>query len=164
MARETKIIDCPSFPNCRNRDKGKTYEITEWDAVTADRWIQRVTYAVVNTGGTLPLDLKGAGWEGIAIMGINSLLRGNMNPDIMIPLGEELLECVRIIPDKKNPETSARAPTIEGDIEEVQTRWWLRDQVVSVHTNFSFAAALSRLVSQIMEKVPTTTDSPNTST
>jgi hypothetical protein len=152
------------LPGCKNRDLGKTFFITEWDALAADRWIQRVTYAVVNTGGTLPMDLKGAGWEGIAIMGINCLLRGNMNPDIMIPLAEELLECVKIIPDKKNPETSARAPTLEGDIEEVQTRWWLRDQVVSVHTNFSFAEAISRIASQIMAKAPTTTDSLNMST
>lgn len=163
MARSAKTVEVPSFPNCKNRDLGKHFLITEWDALTADRWIQRVTYAVVNTGGTLPMDLKSAGWEGILILGINSLLRGDMNPDVMIPLGEELLQCVQIIPDKKFPDKSLRRAELEGDIEEVQTRWWLRDQVVSVHTNFSFAAALSRLVSQIMEKVPTA-DSKNTST
>lgn len=163
MSRKTKTVKVPEFPSCDNRDLGKCFLITEWDAITADRWIQRITYAVVNTGGTLPMDLRGAGWEGIAIMGINSILRGNINPDIMIPLAEELLECVQIIPDERYPDKSARPATAPGDVEEVATRWWLRDQVVSVHTNFSFLGALSRLASSIMDKTPTA-DSRNTST
>jgi hypothetical protein len=156
MARTIKTVQVPSFPNCKNRDLGKTFLITEWDALTADRWIQRVAYAVVNTGGTLPLDLKNAGWEGIAIMGINSLLRGNMDPNIMIPLAEELLNCVQIIPDPKFPEQSLRRADLDGDIEEIATRWWLRNEVVSVHTGFSPADALSALISSIM--TPRTTD------
>jgi hypothetical protein len=163
MSRKTKIVEVPEFPKCDNRDQGKLFLITEWNAVDADRWIQRVAYAILNTGGSLPMDLRGAGWEGIAIMGINAVFRGNIDPDIMIPLCEQLLECVQIIPDKKFPEKSARPAVAPNDIEEVLTRYWLRDQVVSVHTNFSMADALSRLASQIMEKAPTK-DSLNTKT
>ena len=150
--RKTKPVVVPELPGCDNRDLGKHFLITEWDSHQADRWAQKLTYALMRNGEALPLDLRGVGWEGIAVMGINSILRGSVDPNVMIPLGEELLECVQIVPDKQQPK-SARPATMPGDIEEVQTRWWLRDQVVSVHTNFSFLDALSRLASSIMSKV-----------
>jgi len=101
------------------------------------------------------MELKSIGWEGIAIVGINTYLRGNVDPEVMIPIGNELLECVKgIVRDPKFPE--AITPIIaDVDIEEVATRWWLRDQVVSVHTGFSFLGAVSTLVSTIMARDPT---------
>ena len=160
--RATRTVKVPEFQNSTNRDLGKTFVITEWPAIEADRWIQKVGYAVMGGGGSLPSELAGIGWEGIAILGINTMLRGTMNPDVMIPLCEQLLECVQIVPDPKH-EASARAATAPNDIEEVATRWWLRDQVVSVHTNFSFLGALSMLASTVMAKMPEP-GLPNTST
>jgi hypothetical protein len=55
-------------------------------------------------GGEIPLNLAGIGMEGIAIIGINAFLRGNIVPGTLIPLLDELLECVTIIRDPKRPD------------------------------------------------------------
>lgn len=152
MGRKTKIVAAPHFENCEDRDhKAKRqYLITEWSAAKADRWIQEVMLTANKGGGSLPIDMRGIGWEGIAVMGINTFLRGNIDKAEMIELGEQLLECVQIVRDPAHPTTSAGPLVGDDDIEEVATRWWLRDQVVSVHTNFSPAAALSKLISSIL--------------
>ena len=155
MARKTRVVTVPMFPACDNRDLGRMFYIEEWPASKADDWIQRLGYAFNKNGGQLPMDLTAIGWEGIAIIGINTFLRGNADPSVMIPIGNELLECVKgIIRDPKFPDVvTSIMPDV--DIEEVATRWWLRDQVVSVHTGFSFLGALSTLVSAIMARAPT---------
>ena len=155
--RETKTVVVPELPNCRNRDLGKTFVITEWPAARADRWIQRLGYAITGGGGSLPMDLRGIGWEGLMILGINTLLRGTIDPDIMVPIADELLECVKILPDPKQPNSVRDIVEAADDIAEVQTRWWLRDQVVSVHVGFSFIDVLSRVVSSILAWQPPTT-------
>lgn len=159
--RETKVVVVPELPNCRNRDLGKRFIITEWPAAKADRWVQRLAFATTGGGGSLPLDLRGIGWEGIAIMGINTLLRGSIDPDIMIPIADELLECVKFIPDPKHPESAREINDAMEDVAEVQTRWWLRDQVVSVHTGFSFLDVLCRVVSSILAWTPSSPETPN---
>jgi hypothetical protein len=164
MTRKTKYVTVPELPHCDNRDLNKTFLITEWPAARADRWVSRLAFVAMKGGGSLPLDLRGIGWEGVAIIGINTMLRGSIDPDIMIPIGDELLECVQIVPDPKQPSSARAINELAGDIEEVQTRWWLRDQVVSVHVNFSFLDVLSSLVSSILAWHPPTTDSPNTPT
>jgi len=152
--RKTRTITVPKLPACDNRDLGKMFFIEEWPASHADDWFQRLTFMFNKNGGQLPMDLRSIGWEGIAIIGINTYLRGNVDPNIMIPIGNELLECVKSIRDPKFPDViTALMPDV--DIEEVATRWWLRDQVVSVHTNFSPLAALSTLVSSILALDPT---------
>jgi hypothetical protein len=158
MARKTRTVVVPKFPACENRDEGRTYFIEEWPAAKADNWMQRLAFTFNKGGGSLPMDLAGMGWEGIAVVGLNTFLRGSVEPSIMIPLGDELLECVKVIRDMRHPDV-ASALTLDDDIEEVATRWWLRDQVVSVHTNFSFLDALSILVSTIMSKTPKAADS-----
>lgn len=163
--RKTKTVEVPEFPRCDNRDKGKIFVITEWPAAVADRWAQRLAFAATGGGGSLPADIRGIGWEGIAIVGINTLLRGSVDPDVMIPIADELLDCVKFVPDPKQPASARAINDKVDDVEEVQTRWWLRDQVVSVHTGFSFLEALSRIVSSILAWAPPTSlDSKNTST
>ncbi len=153
--RKTSTVTVPKLPACDNRDMGKTFFIEEWPASRADDWAQRLAYAFNRNGGQLPMDLRSIGWEGIAIVGINTFLRGGADPAVMVPLADELLECVKgIVRDPKFPD--AVTPIISDvDIEEVATRWWLRDQVVSVHTGFSFLGALSTLASAIMARAPT---------
>ena len=141
--RENVVI--PLFDNCTNRDEGKVFQITEWPASHADRWIQRVGFAFNKGGGSIPMDLRSVGWEGIAIIGINTFLRGTISSEEMIPLFDELLDCVKIIRDPKFPEV-ATALVSDDDIEEVATRWWLRSEVVRVHVNFSPLGALSALL------------------
>jgi len=151
VMRKTKIVTVPEFAGSDNRDKGKRYLITEWPAARADKWVCRVGFAFNQGAGAIPLDLRSVGWEGIAILGINTFLRGSIRSEEMIPLFDELLECVRIIRDPKFPDVTSEL-VLEDDIEEVATRWWLRSEVVSVHVGFSPAEALLKLVASITAK------------
>lgn len=153
MARKTNIVTIPKFEATDNRDLGKVFLITEWPAAKADRWLAEVTFAFNKGAGAIPMDLRGIGWEGIAIMGINTFLRGTVDSKEMIPLFDQLLECVKIIRDPKKPDVVTDIVS-DDDIEEVATRWWLRSEVVSVHVNFSPLAALSTLLSSIMRPAP----------
>jgi hypothetical protein len=158
MARETAVVRVPSFEGTRNRDKGKIFKITEWSADRAERWALRALLAANKGGGELPLDLSGIGMEGIAIIGINTFLRGNVESEILLPLLDELLECVAIIRDPKHPEVVT--PIVAADdIEEIATRMWLRGEVLSLHLNFSVSGALSALYKKIMTQKPSP-DSP----
>lgn len=161
--RKTKIVQVPKFSQGNNRDINKTFLITEWPAARADRWIQELMLAANRGAGEIPMDLRGIGWEGIAVMGINTFLRGAGDGPRMIELGEQLLECVKVIRDPKHPDVASEI-VVDDDIEEIVTRWWLRDQVVSVHVNFSPLAALSQLMSSIMQRQPEPPAAPNSKT
>ena len=102
--RKTRTVVVPKFPACDNRDANKIFYIEEWAAARADRWMQRIVFTFNKGGGQLPMDLRSIGWEGLAIVGINTFLRGNIDPDTIIPICDELLECVKIIRDPKFPE------------------------------------------------------------
>lgn len=153
MGRKSTIVTVPSFPGTSNRDLGKIFLITEWPAARAEDWGLRMGMAFNQSSGSLPMSLAGIGMEGIAIIGINTFLRGSVDPDKIIPLLNELLECVRIILDPKNMEVS-QPITSPDDIEEVATRLWLRSEVLRLHTGFSPADAMSALISSIMTKFP----------
>lgn len=153
MGRKTRHVTIPRFEACDNRDLGKTFFIKEWPAARADKWAQRLTFAFNKGAGQIPLDLAGIGWEGIALVGINTFLRGTGDSEEIMRLADELLECVQIVRDPKFPDNPS--PLVaDDDIEEVATRWWLRDQVVSVHTNFSVVAALSGLLITLLKASP----------
>lgn len=154
MSRTVEYVSVPPFEATRNRDKGKIFQITEWSAAKADSWITRVGFAFNQGGGSIPLDLAGIGWEGVAIIGINTFLRGSIRSEEMTPLFDELLQCVQIVRDPAHP-TVASPIVSDDDIEEVATRWWLRNEVVRVHISFSPADALSALFRSIVAKEPT---------
>jgi len=149
--RKRENVVVPRFESCENRDEGKIFQITEWPAARADAWITRVGFAFNQGAGAIPLDLRGIGFEGIAIMGINTFLRGSISSDQMLPLFDELLECVKLVRDPRFPEVASPIVT-DDDIEEVATRWWLRSEVVRVHINFSPLGALSALLRSITTK------------
>jgi hypothetical protein len=127
--------------------------ITEWPAARADNWVTRVGFAFNRGGGSIPMDLRSVGWEGIAVLGINTFLRGSIRSEEMIPLFDELLECVQIIRDPANPNVASPLVS-DDDIEEVATRWWLRSEVVRVHINFSPLATLSALLKSALAPPP----------
>lgn len=159
--RKVVTVSIPRFDACDNRDEGKLFQITEWPSAKADSWIMRVGFAFNQGAGAIPLDLRSVGWEGVAIIGINTFLRGTIDSDRMIPLFDELLECVKIVRDPKYPEVATPLVS-DDDVEEVATRWWLRAEVVRVHVNFSPLDALSALFRSILAK-PATTGTTSTS-
>lgn len=163
MGRNSKIVTVPRFENTKNRDLGKVFLVTEWPAARADRWMQRVTFAFNKGAGELPMSLKGVGWEGLAIIGINTFLRGNVSSEEMMPLFDELLDCVKLIRDPKHPDVVTDLVS-DDDVQEVATRWWLRNEVVSVHVNFSPLDAISRLISSVLTREPPEPPSRSTRT
>lgn len=158
MARKIETVVVPEFPSCSNRDKGKNFRIKEWDSDRADEWFTRAMLAFNREGGQIPFDLKGIGFEGMALIGVNTFLRGNMRADEVIPLLNELLECVTIVrvPDQIDQSTGEPVfhPMLKDDLEEVMTRYWLRSEVLRIHTGFSPAAFLSALIQAIFTKMP----------
>ena len=134
----------------------KTFLITEWSAERAEKWAVRAIIAYNRGGGQIPLDAIGGGMESIFWLGINTFLRGNMQADEVIPILDELMECVQMIRDPKarGPDGS---PIVSGlvspdDIEEIKTRLWLRSEVLRVHTGFSPAEAISAFLTQTMKR------------
>ncbi|MGH6878759.1 MAG: hypothetical protein ACREHV_15465, partial [Rhizomicrobium sp.] len=133
------------------RDAGKVYLITEWPAARAEKWALKAFLAYNRGGGELPLDqVAGMGMEGIFVLGVQTFLRGQMQSTEVIPILDELLDCVQMIrdPTKRGPDGRVIATPIasDDDIAEVKTRLWLRSEVLRVHVNFSVAGAVSNLI------------------
>ena len=139
------------------RDFGKRFFITEMSATKGDAWATRLIMAMVDAGVDLPEDIYTTGMAGVAAVGFKSLL--TIKFSVAQELLAEMIACVKIKPDKNNPEFDR--DLIEDDIEEVSTLLWLRSEVFELHTGFSIAGALSRLISLLPEEV---TSSMSTST
>ncbi len=157
MSRKVATVVVPHFDGTNNRDEGKVFQITEWPAAVAEKWGIKIMLAYNRSGGAIPMDVRGIGMEGIAILGINTFLRGNVVSDEVIPLLDELLTCVKVIRDKRFPEVATDFD--DDDTEEVVTRLWLRGEVLSLHINFSVLDALTSLLRTIMAS-PASSDIP----
>lgn len=138
------------------RDAGKVFLITEWPAERAEEWAFRALIAYNRGGGQVPVDAISGGMEAIFWLGINTFLRGQMQADEIIPILNELMECVKIIrdPEARGPDGPVATDLVTGarDIWEIQTRLWLRSEVLRIHTNFSVADLLSRLISEVAKR------------
>ena len=113
------------------RDKGKSFVITEMPAAQADNWAMRALIALANGG----VDLGGLspqqGMMGMAGVALDAL--GRLKADDAIPLLNELLDCVQIIPEGGRP----RPLNMDfNDVEDFTTLWRLRKEVFALHTDF----------------------------
>lgn len=158
--RKKEIVKVP--PDF-GRDSGKTFQITEWSAETAEKWAVSSLLAYNRGGGQIPLSqMAGGGMEAIAILGVNTFLRGQMQAEEVLPILDQLLDCVEVVRDPKARDAATGllvvTPIVSpDDIEEVKTRLWLRSEVLRVHTGFSMAAVVSNLISAIMTRPDTPT-------
>lgn len=136
--RKDIIVTVPAWGE---RDAGKMFKISEWPAATIERWGLRMVIVLKGTTAQIPEEFAPLGPIAVAIRGINSFLASDVDPDKLIPLLDQLLECVEIIRDKTRPDIAT--PIVSGDdIEEVVTRGWLRSEVLRLHTNFSLVDSL----------------------
>ena len=113
------------------RDKGRVFLITEMSAAHADNWAMRALIALANGG----VDLGGLspqqGMMGMAGVALDAL--GRLKADDAIPLLNELLDCVQIIPEGGRP----RPLNMDfNDVEDFTTLWRLRKEVFALHTDF----------------------------
>jgi hypothetical protein len=125
-----------------NRDFGKTFHIREMGAKPAEEWAMQALMIAAKNGVDIG-EAEGRGMAGIAILGAAALLKGNFYE--IKPLLDEMMTCVSIKPDPRNPQI--QRPLIDDDIEEIATRINLRREVLNLHVNFSTAAAPSSVTS-----------------
>lgn len=162
MARKTK-----EFTATTDRDKGRRYLITEMSAAQGEKWAYRFLLAMGRSGITVPEGYERLGMEGFGVMigsiGLRALF--GMQFTDAEPLLDEMMACVQFIPEGG---TAANAVPLllEGHIEETQTIWQLRDEVVALHVGFSVADRLRKWgesVRQTAEPTPSTSTSPKPS-
>jgi len=157
LARKSEIVVVPA--DWGARDAGKHFLITEWPSDKALKWGVKAMLAYNRNAGEMPTtDILGTGWEGIFFIGVQTFLRGRMQADEVIPLLDELMECVQIVRDPKAKDAATGKPIahalLPDDIQEPKTQAWLRSEVLRLHTNFSPADILSKLISAIMTVKP----------
>lgn len=142
MSRKTKTIVIES----EGRDKGKMFHITELPASQGEAWATRALFVMMNCGVEVPDDLLSAGLAGIAAIGIKSLAK--VPYELAKPLFDEMMECIAVVPDPKQPLVKRGyggvGPMIEDDIEEISTRLQLRKAVLELHIDFFMSAARSQ--------------------
>lgn len=113
------------------RDKGTCFLITEMPVFQADNWAMKVIFALMNGGSDfVHLDPQ-QGMAGVASIAFEAL--GKIPPEVGIPLMNELLDCVKIIPEGGEP----RPINLEfGDVRDFTTLFLLRKEVFVLHTDF----------------------------
>lgn len=119
-----------------NRDKGKTFHLTEMAAIPATKWATKVLFAIAQSGVDLSPEILSGGMASMAFLGIQALLR--VHYEVAEPLLDELMTCVQV------KEPAVTRPLTSNDIEEVSTVFKLYGEVLQLHTGFSLAGALSK--------------------
>jgi hypothetical protein len=138
------------------RDINKRFKITEMPAMKAEKWAARFFLALAKSGIDIPPDIVSQGMAGVAIVALRTL--GGVEFTAAEPLMDEMFQCVSIY--LPNNDMMTRPPTGQDDIEEVQTIYELRKEVIELHLGFSIAEWLSKL----SNKKTSSTDSSDTST
>ena len=110
------------------RDAGKKYQITEMSAEAAEWWAFRALQAIAGADAELNLQ---APLSDMAAQGIKALAK--VHPDQARPLLDEMMGCVQILV----PATQKPRALLDGDIEDVKTRFMLRKAVMELHLGFS---------------------------
>ncbi|OOF43032.1 hypothetical protein BKK51_12170 [Rodentibacter trehalosifermentans] len=124
MALKTKEITIE-----KGRDAGVRFIITEMPVVKADKWATKVLIALMNAGVEVP-DVK-MGMLGITTMLLSSLQ--NVDAEKAIPLLDELLDCVQIIPEGGSPR---KLDLSMNDVQDFTTLWVLRKEALMLHLDF----------------------------
>lgn len=124
MALKTKKIVIE-----KGRDGGKEFLITEMSAAKIDNWAMRVLLALA--GSNIDVGAASDGMLGMAKVALSAL--GKVPPETAIPLLDELLECVQIVPKGGSP----RELNLDlNDIEDFTNLFFLRKEVFQMHTDF----------------------------
>lgn len=123
------------------RDKGKVFFIEEMPPRKAHEWSLKAILAVTKNDPTVPDEFLKSGLAGMAQAGLRALLKVNF--DEAMPLLDELLACVKYIPDPSKPSTMLPivGNTFASQIEEALTFYTLEKEVFKLHVDFFPSAA-----------------------
>jgi len=134
MARRTEEFKVEAV----GRDKGKIFLLTEMSAFAAEKWAAKALLALMKSGADIPENTLSAGTAGLASIAMTAF--GNVPPEALMPLLDEMMACVQCIPDPRNP---MPRKLVEEDIEEITTIFEIRKRLLDLHLGFSLAAKLS---------------------
>ena len=128
-----------TFVATEGRDAGKKFVLKEMPADKAEWWAIRAGRALAIAGAPMPEDWENASMAQIAVLGLAALAA--LPESTLKSLLDEMFECVKFQPpnEKIGPQD-----LIDGEgcqIEEVKTRWQLRQALYYLHTGFLPAAA-----------------------
>lgn len=159
MGLKTAIVRVPVWGK---RDDGKEFVITEMPAARAEKWALRMFLALKgNAAGDIAPEYAAMGTVGVFIVGLNTFLHATPQFEALEPLLDEMMECITIVRDPRHPEVSTKL--LETDIEEIETRAWLRAEVLSLHVGFSVADAFWRFLGSLSTTMASLTQNPSTS-
>lgn len=117
------------------RDAGKQFVITEMSAEAAEWWAIRAGRALAIAGVQLPENWENAGMAQMAILGMAAI--ANLPEHTLRALLEEMFACVRYQPPNTKIPPQELIPGDGCQIEEVKTRWQLRQAWYYLETGFS---------------------------
>lgn len=117
-----------------NRDKGKSFIITELPAMQAERWFRRVLAYLSRLGVALPAMAGMTGMASMAGFSPMQMYAWIDDEDLM----REVMSCVKVRPE--GVETTRGL--VATDTEEPATIILLRMEVLALHVGFSVAVAL----------------------
>lgn len=122
--------------DAKNRDEGKMFHIHEMPAYHAEKWALQALFLLGEAGISIPDSVKDMGMGALALEGLKALSRVPFEKSE--PLLDELLSCVKIVPDPGNKDI--KRSDIKNDIEEITTYLKLRAEVFKLHTDFFTSA------------------------
>ena len=122
------------------RDAGKQFILTEMSAEAAEWWAIRVGRALAVAGVDLPDDWENAATAQLVVLGF-AAIAGLPEPTLKALL-DEAFQCVQFQPGNAKIPTQALIPGDGSQIEEVKTRWQLRQALWYLHTGFSPAGVV----------------------
>lgn len=120
--RKTKTITIED----NNRDKGKTFVITEMDAEKAEYLAFCVLHEIALIEGKD--ETENTGLAGLFEKGMEGIFK--IPPDRAKPIFDALMSCVKIKME------SIERNLVASDIEEITTRMRLKMEVFRLHTDF----------------------------
>lgn len=136
MARHTKSITITDD----NRDKGKTFLLTELASYDAEMWVWKLIPVLSAVGFTVDDNVLKGGFAAIAAMGAAAILR--MPYEVTKSLLDEMLACIGYV---HNPAHAPQPIYLDAkcQIEEISTWFQLRKAVLELHTDPLKAAGAS---------------------
>ncbi|OBX10414.1 hypothetical protein QV09_05540 [Gallibacterium salpingitidis] len=113
----------------KGRDAGTKFIITEMPIAKADKWAMKVLLALAGSGIDVPNPQDGM----LAIVRVALSAFKNIPEEKFIPLADELLDCVEIVPKGGQP----RKLNLEfNDVQDISTLYRLRQEVLMLHIDF----------------------------
>lgn len=128
-----------TFTADTGRDAGKQFVLTEMAADAAEWWAIRAGRALAVAGVELPTDWENASIAQLAVMGMAAL--ASLPEHTLKALLDEMFACVQFKPANGKIPPQALIAGEGSQIEEVKTRWQLRQALYYLHTGFSPAGA-----------------------